>query len=255
MTVEVGIDGDIIVYSCGFAAEGEPVENCLHSVKKMVEGIVNATSATSHTIYLTGSNNFRKEVATIQEYKGNRKDTPKPTHYQAIRDYLIDVHKAELIEDMEADDALAIAAHASTADTYVIATIDKDLDMVEGWHYNWRRDELYEVGKEEGMRNFYKQLLTGDSSDNIPGLFKLTGKKALKKIKDPIEVMDEEIDMWNHVYSVYTDAYNSNGMLCDLADEVVRDWLREIGQLLWMKTTPEDTWTPPDERVNNNQEV
>lgn len=240
----VSIDGDIIVYSCGFAAQEEPLAAALHSANKMVERIVRETGATDYVVYLTGKGNFREEVATIQGYKANRAGQEKPLHYTDIKNHLIKRHKAIVVEGEEADDALGIAQCMSEGQ-HTIASLDKDLDMIPGWHYNWRKDELYEMTEDEGMRFFYTQLITGDSTDNIPGLFKLTGTKALKKYKEPLEMMDDESFMWDHVYNVYLSAYSTNGMCLDDADTVVRKWLIEIGKLLWIRRYPCEEWMPP----------
>ena len=169
----LNIDADIIVYSVGFAAAGEPVENALHSVKIMIHSMLDATGTSEYECFLTGKGNYRNEVATIKPYKGNRKQ-PKPEHYAAIREYLINVHGAVVIDGMEADDALGIV---QTDDT-ILASIDKDLDMIEGWHYNWRKNDLYYIDQKTATRNFYRQLLTGDSTDNITGVPGIGPKKA-----------------------------------------------------------------------------
>ncbi len=248
MSTLVGIDADIVAYSCGFAADDEPLAHCLSTVKKMIQRIVDKTEATEHKLFLTGSNNYRKEVATIAEYKGNRKDAAKPVHLEEIRKYLIEKHNAIVVDDMEADDALGIEASLVEEETtYVLASIDKDLDMIPCWHYNWRKDEAYEMSDPEALRFFYTQLLTGDSTDNIAGLFKLTGTKATKKFKQPLEEMNEEIDMWNHVRSVYRSSYLNRGILPDLVDVTIDKWLLEIGRLLWIRRTEnEELWTPPE---------
>jgi DNA polymerase-1 len=182
------IDADIIAYSVGFAANEDPVEFALHSVKIMIESMLDATGCEEYECFLTGTGNYRTDVATIKPYKGNRKQD-KPVHFQAIRDYLVNVHGAEVVDGMEADDALGIN---QTKDT-IIASIDKDLDMVEGLHYNWRKGDLYYVTKEEGRRNFYRQLLTGDSTDNIVGIPGIGPKKA-EAILDTIE---DQMDLWD----------------------------------------------------------
>ena len=88
------IDGDIIRYSVGFAAEGEPVSYCLHSVKLLLNSIISATKADEYVVYLTGKGNFREEVAVTLPYKGNRDVSHKPDHFDAISEYLIKKHKA-----------------------------------------------------------------------------------------------------------------------------------------------------------------
>lgn len=254
------VDGDIICYSVGFATEGtrymcgdnaefrykadavshcaamgldpsniqkmsipDPVENALHSVKIMLESIKTATNATNNIVYLTGKGNFRDNIATIQPYKGNRLDE-KPTHYQAIRDYLVNVHKAIVVDGMEADDAMGIAQCADKNNETCICTLDKDLDMIEGWHYNWKKQEKYWVDKDRAMLAFYTQLLTGDKTDNIMGLPGIGPAKAARILKD--KTMPEQI------YEAVEDAYLS--YFNDLEESEVKDILNETGQLLWI---------------------
>lgn len=255
MKVRVGIDADIIVYQAGYVCDDEPVSYCLSTVKRIIQKVIDRTEADEHILFLTGKGNFREEVATIAPYKGNRKDNEKPKHFQAIRDYLVKTWDAQVIEGMEADDALGIEYYKTNKEDtiYVLASIDKDLDMIPCTHYKWKKGgewEIYDVSELEGMRFFYTQLLTGDSTDNIAGLYKMTGKKASAKIKQPLEEMDEEIDMYNYVYSVYHTAYLSCGILPDLVDDTITKWLTEIGCLLWIRRSEtEGLWTPPTEEI------
>ena len=266
----VNIDGDIILYAVGFAAQRtvylsdgktfedkrdveeyakkydteietavqpEPVEHCLSSVKRLLARIVEGSGCSTHTVLLSGSTNFRTSVAKLQEYKGNR-ISEKPYHYLNIRNYLVDVKHAEIVEGEEADDQLSVRC---VQQGHMIATIDKDLRNTAGWHFNWDKDEEpVEINEVEADRNFYTQLLTGDSTDNIPGLFKLTGKRATAKSKAPIQEMTDPADMYKHVYKVYADAECAN----------VADTLLEIGRLLWMRREDGETWTPPTEVDN-----
>lgn len=134
--------------------------------------------------YISGKGNFRYSVATILPYKGTR-STVKPTHYDAIRQFLVDVYDAKVSTGMEADDMLGLN---QTEDT-VIVSLDKDLDMIPGRHYNWVADKEYTIDELEGMRKFYAQMLTGDSTDNILGLYGVGPNSThVKKLKD----MDEE---------------------------------------------------------------
>jgi len=237
------IDGDIIAYSVGFAAKDEPLSYALHSAKKMVENIQEASGGTERQVFLTGSNNFRKEVATLQEYKGNRKQ-PKPPHHAEIRDYLVSAQDAIVVDDYEADDALGIIQYnpPEGKDT-IICTIDKDLDMIAGKHYCWRgkREGLYGVSQVEADRFFYTQLLTGDSGDNIPGLYKYTSAKATTKVKKPLEYMTDPIEMYEYVRGVYhrNASYGTNFPI------EPDDFIEEIGKLLWIQRQPNQMWTSP----------
>jgi len=156
--------------------EPEPIEHCLNSVKKMIMGIIEKTDSEEHEIYITDDvkeHNFRHQL--FSDYKANRDKASRPLWYKEIRKYMIDVWGAQIITGSEADDALGCmqSAHSNVyplnAET-CICTIDKDLTMIKGWHYNWNKDNMYWVEQEEADKFFWKQMLTGDTSDNIPGI-------------------------------------------------------------------------------------
>ena len=238
----VVIDGDIICYSVGFASErkdkqgnvtAEPVEYALSSVKRMLRHILEGSKCISYTVYLTGGNNFRDDIATITKYKD--RESRKPTHYQAIVDYLVHHHDAIVVHGEEADDAMAMDCARFG---HTIATLDKDLNNVEGWHYNWRHKQLYYVDGDEAMHNFYCQLLTGDSTDSIPGLYRMTGSKAAAKYKEVVRACMTDVDAFNTVRYIWL----SNS---DESVETVDAWLLEIGRLLWMRTESNELWEFP----------
>jgi len=110
---------------------------------------------------------------------------------------------------------------------YVICTIDKDLDNIRGWHYNFQRNDLYYLSEKETIKHFYKQLLTGDRTDNIPGLKGIGDKRAEKILAD----LEDEKDLYNAVLEEYK--YN-------------REYLLEQGQLLWIRKQKDQMWTLPE---------
>lgn len=175
--------------------------------------------------YLTGKKNFRNEIAVTAPYKGNRKSA-KPKHYQLLRDYMESAWAFTMIEDQEADDAIGIAAYEMEVGEYCICSIDKDLDMLRGDHYNFVKDERYFITEEEGIKNFYKQLLMGDRVDNIIGIKGIGTVKAERLLK---ECKNE-----NEMYLTVLEAYDGN------AERVL-----ENGRLLWIRRQPRQLWTPP----------
>ena len=194
--MELLIDGDVIVYRIGFATQhkdedgevvADPLAYALHSCKVYINGMIKKTKASKSRLFLTGKGNFRSTVDS--EYKANRKGTAKPIHYQAIRDYMVKHLGAEMIEGMEADDALALN---QTSDT-MIATIDKDLLMVAGEHYNFNTGEFKTITLEEGTHWFYMQMLMGDKIDNIIGI-KGIGKVKAAKILLESEDWDASVE-------------------------------------------------------------
>jgi transcription elongation factor Elf1 len=218
-----------------------------YNAKKYISNILETTKATDYTIYFTGSYNFRTDVATLFEYKGNRPKDGKPYYYQMLKDFLIKEYNCETCDGMEADDGMSIAQwidlgkHSSAENlTTIICTRDKDLDMVPGHHF--KNGEVYWIEADEGQLNFYTQLLTGDMTDNIPGLFQLTGKRASKKLKDGLKQLSEPLDMYNHVRDAYIDAFG-----CDRERTDIDMVLIETARLLWMKRSVDDVWEIPKE--------
>jgi len=213
------IDGDPIVYKIAFASQkkqedgsvkADPESHALHSCKRYIQEIIKDTKCSSYKIFLSGKGNFRDKIRG--DYKGNRSKVEKPVHYRAIRDYLESRYKAQVVTGMEADDALGLAQTEDTA----IATIDKDLLMVEGLHYNYNKKEWKTVTAEEGTRFFYKQMLTGDRVDNITGIKGIGDKKADK-------LLDEHDDWDKLIVDMYLDEFE-NGFQRAV----------ENSQLLWM---------------------
>jgi len=240
------IDGDVLRYRCGFAAEGEPVSHALYNTKKQIKDILSATEADDYTVYLTGSTNFRIDIATIKPYKGNRSGR-KPEHYDAITEYLINTWKAEVIEGMEADDAMSIEQHSriDRKDT-VIVTIDKDLDMCAGKHYNLATGEKYETDEwgglaldetkskpkcaGSGIMFFWAQMLMGDTVDNIQGCPRIGDVKAYNLLKD----CTTEEALFCVVGTQYAYKYDDPEAA-----------LLENGRLLWMLQKEDVHWELP----------
>lgn len=210
------IDADIICYRVGFASEDVSEEVCLARVTHLVNEIVyQDLQCDDYKAYITGKGNYRNELAVTEPYKGNRKDAKRPVHYQAIRTHLQRLG-AELVEGSEADDAVATEA---TKTGGWIVSIDKDLDQVAGWHYNFVKHEEYYVTEEMGLRNLFTQVLTGDRTDNIIGLKGIGPKKAEKLLQD--------CKTEREYYDACLKAYDGNQLRVD-----------ENLNLLWLRREP-----------------
>ena len=136
------IDGDILVYRIGFASENETESIAIARCSEFIEDLILFNGFGEYQGYLTGKKNFRNEIAVTAPYKGNRKSA-KPKHYQLLRDYMESAWSFTMIEDQEADDAIGIAAYEMEVGEYCICSIDKDLDMLRGDHYNFVKDDRY----------------------------------------------------------------------------------------------------------------
>lgn len=185
------IDADIIAYRGGASAENDPLDIAYMRVDNMMMDILE--NEKTYLSFLSGKNNFRYSINP--EYKANRKDKVKPKWLDKCKEYLISEYKSITTDGYEADDALGFNQTEET----VIYTIDKDLMMIPGHHYNFVKKEYREVSEQEAIKTFYKQMLIGDSSDNIFGVEKI-GKVKAEKIISPLETEEE---MFNVVFSLY----------------------------------------------------
>jgi len=222
------IDADILVYRIAFGNEDDSIDYAKQNMDNLLAEILVGvgSDADSFQLYLTGEGNFRKELATIQPYKGTRK-TEKPEHYQALRDYLVDTWGAKVIVGMEADDALAIEG-TRLGNEAVIVSIDKDLLQVAGRHYNFNTKQMVVIDEFTGMYNLYHQMLTGDRVDNIRGVKGIGKVKATKILAE----CKTELDMFNAVLKAYDDNL----------DELI-----ENARLLYLLRHDKDWWYVPKE--------
>jgi len=209
------------------------------------------------TIVVQGSYNFRNSMAVTQPYKGNR-ITPKPILHRDISESLIEYgfgkHKVMQSEFIETDDYLSVCGWSSynkakkTRDKnkseIVLMHIDKDIDQVPGWHYNYDRPEdgVFWLDSFQSALSFWRQTLTGDSIDNIPGIIvteglkehysylKLgrgIGKTSADKILCGIK---SEKDMVNQVVHVYKYSFGDEWYIR----------LEEVCRLLYLLRKPND---------------
>lgn len=204
------IDADIVCYRNAAVSEDQPEAVALRLTDQMMQDIINNSEADQYKSFLTGSltkypkvttPNFRNQINP--EYKMNRKQAV-PRHLNVCRQFLIEEWNTVVTEGYEADDALGVEQDKTGVDGIYdtcIASIDKDLLQIPGYHYNFVTGKMQQVSELDGIKWFYKQMLIGDSSDNVKGVDKIGSVKA-SKIIDPLE---KEIDMYQTVCSLYKD--------------------------------------------------
>lgn len=186
----------------------QPLENCLQIVKSLMGDITGAIKSVypgetvEPVIFISGKGNFREAIAVTKPYKGNRQNTPKPTYYMDVRKYLKDVWGASEVNGMEADDAISIQAHEANEECVVVSQ-DKDLDQIKGHHYDWTKRDFYTISHKEASHVLYTQALSGDATDNIPGLEGIGETKA-KKILEGAKNSKELVDRVYEAYKLNT---------------------------------------------------
>lgn len=191
------LDADSILYQIAHLEPSPAL--CKKALDDRIGEIMSDIDAVNGVVFIKGKDNFRYKVA--DDYKGNRKDTIEPDVKERI-DMLYEYAKGFCVEsdNAEADDYCGVASALAIKEnqSFIVCHIDKDLDMIPGWHYNFRKKEFYEVSLSEGYYNLMKQILTGDSTDNIQGI-KGMGPKTADKILNNVDndhLLDKVIDTY-----------------------------------------------------------
>lgn len=187
------IDADTIYYKAAFKLNKKDIRESIDWVMKDIEGQLFMPYMRTA---VKGWGNFRKDM--YPKYKSNR-----PPIEQKLKDalnyghqYMIDKYEAVQADGMEADDLVSIWAYEARElelDYWVVG-IDKDLRQIPGNHYNFGKRTWEFIDDDQANYNLMFQCLTGDNSDNIPGIKGIGPKKAEKILKDiPME------RRWNRV--------------------------------------------------------
>jgi len=246
------IDLDQVVYSVACIVEGqdEPERNIIHSAKLMARArckeILRLCPSVKHfKLFISDDENFRKYIKAEKKYKGNR--PPKPEACEMIRGYFR--RKGAMTQEFwEADDHTA-SLHWTSFEDKSFDTVqvdqDKDADQVPGWRIIpslkrkgkvVREAQLLLITPMEARRSFYKQLLTGDRSDNIAGIPGYGPVKADKALTAGAG----EYELYCQVCSVYEQVYGK-----ELAPQDIYAMIFSRAQLLYMRKFPNDCWVPP----------
>ncbi|UOF79334.1 exodeoxyribonuclease [Caudoviricetes sp.] len=217
----------------------EPLDigNIEDIISNTINNILLGSNCDSCRIYLSGDNNFRYDFAKLLPYKGNRDGSNPPLFLQYVRSLLIELG-AEFVDHLEADDLLS--ANNVIGET-VICSTDKDLRTVPSINYNISKGLLSEITEDIARYNFWKQMLIGDSVDNIPSPY-LLGEVTATKILDGLFGLSD-FDYYQTIipeytkYLYYKDKDNKNYRTKWFNGQKLEDIFYEIGNLLWMRRT------------------
>lgn len=223
------IDGDVVCYRAAWSADKKEPVDALKKANEVIDWILHNAGATCEYddfhVFLSGSTNFRKEVAVTAPYKGNR-DSKKPQYLQLVRQYLQDNYPTTVSDGEEADDLLSITA-TDLGPSAIIASIDKDMLQVPCLHYNFNKDLWFQTEDFEGLVLFYQQILQGDGVDNIIGIPGVGPVKAARLLKGA----STESELWAKV----VEAFDGD-----------TDRALENARLVWLRRKIGELWEPPE---------
>ena len=214
----------------------DPEKNCVYPLKQKMQKILDDTGADEYEGYLSPSTCFRNDI--YPDYKISRKDKRRPENLDFCKKYLQDewgvyYPKARI----EADDALGIrnTQLKKLGYTPIISSIDKDLRMLPGTHHNPDNETIEEVSEEEGNRRFFAQWLTGDSTDDIPGLYRVGEVKAYKILSE----CTNEKEMEAKVFETYIEALGKKGK----KEKEAIEHAKMIADLIWIMREPDTPYS------------
>lgn len=124
---------------------------------------------------------------------------------------------------------------------YIIATIDKDLDQIPGWHYNYLKQVHYVQSAADARAFFFQQCLSGDATDGIPGCWKIGETKAIAFLGKWSGHSDGAI--WEAIVREY--AYSQKVAGCPYVGGDPAAVALETARLVYLQQKEGELWNPP----------
>ena len=226
------IDGDVLLHATLWETTNE--KDALTKLHKNIEDYTDYAYCNECIIAVgpPDGKNYRDDLypdykQTAMRVKGRGE---RPEHFKKVKEYLYSLENVVVADNIEADDLLGILSQQLGSQS-VIVTVDKDMDQLEGIHYNPKlhRERYYVVNQRQADLFFLKQMLMGDSIDKIPGLPKCGPVKA-EAIIASAGTVQEAADL---VLDNYFLSYGENW----------KDYFLANGKLLWLQRKDYDWFT------------
>lgn len=193
------IDADSIIYIIAWNHKDSSEDAVKESCDIFLRDILLLSGCDEYIGSFSSKENFRYELYKLTPYKGERPEKPEWVIQweKVIKDHFINKHGFVQPDNVEADDVVAAMALIclNNGVDYVICSPDKDLRQIPGIFYNFAKQGegqpvTTKVSGTEARRNFWMQVLTGDTTDNIkgvPGTGEVKAAKLLDEAMDPVQ--------------------------------------------------------------------
>lgn len=242
--MKVIFDADSLIYACCFKSKDDreskddlfetdlskaynKFENKFTKLIEYLDDLVEV----DEVIFCNGSkNNFRKKVSPT--YKLNRTQK-RPEILSSLHEAIKLNYNSFYGDGVETDDVVATLwkkeVLKSSLNDVIIMSLDKDYKQFPCWFYDYhyKRRELVKISEEEALFNFYSQMITGDSADNIlvcKGYGKVYAKNLLESSKT-------EYSLLSKTYRLYKSIYGDGA----------KDIFNQTRELLTLKTDCDDS--------------
>jgi DNA polymerase-1 len=170
---------DIDCYLNASAWEKKTIQEAQKRLDEIVEDLVSEVYCTDWVACLGGPENFREEL--VQEhYKHTetrlKAKSRRPDWFMELKHWIAQKDNVVVSDNEESDDVLAQWQCDDSVNTVIISN-DKDFLTVPGKFFSpsvkkylGRENNFIEQSNEEAFLFFCRQMLEGDSVDNIPGI-------------------------------------------------------------------------------------
>lgn len=205
------IDGDIIAYKASSSVQkdidwGDGLWTChaylddaIEQFKVILDGILEGLyentleryNVSDMLFFFSDKDNFRKHY--LPDYKSNRKNTRKPTCYNALVEWVYNSYKRiKPIKYLEADDVIGI--YATINEDSIIVSMDKDFKTIPSKFFDFGRGEFKVISKKEADYWHMYQTLVGDATDGYKGCPSYGPVKANKLLRSvPVDKLWETV--------------------------------------------------------------
>jgi hypothetical protein len=178
------IDADsLLYYCCSEDKEELKFEEAKLKLDRYMFELLSACETPFYTAVLSPHFTFRKNIGKAKIYKGNREGRQTLPVMYGLRAYAKQEWNFHEVTFLEADDVVCIYYNQNPENS-IICSPDKDvIRQMEGTHYNYGKQDMVTVTKEEAWRFLWIQAIAGDSVDNIPGIPGIGPVKAEKGLE------------------------------------------------------------------------
>lgn len=202
------VDLDSAIYASCFNVETlNEAKDKLNTIIGSILDDLNETCELDDVVLCSGStNNFRKTV--LSSYKANRTQD-KPNFLNDLHKYAKEELDSKFTDGYETDDVVATLWKQSVEElgenSVIVVANDKDYKQLPCWYFDtyFKRRELYKISEVEALRNFYTQMIVGDSADNVnycKGYGASYAKKLLKTAKKEYQFVFRVYRLFKELY-------------------------------------------------------
>jgi 5'-3' exonuclease len=176
------VDGDVLCYQAIWKME--TLDEAKDKLKEILQSTVESTFSDDYLLALGSETNFR--AAFYSEYKKTpsrvASKSTLPSWFKELKEWFATDENAVVAHGCEADDLIRIWATEARNNNieFIVCSIDKDLQCIPGKHFKPGKNEVFDITEDEADKHYWKQILMGDSVDNIPGVPGIGEVKALK---------------------------------------------------------------------------